>query len=95
MQLYSKIWCKIYTWCKNRARICLRIWFSEKDFYDGCRKRWFYTSKIETFNQRIYFAKFEIVDKKIPQKIFEIMKPAEGISLDIKGDINIEKNIEV
>ena len=41
------------------------------------------------------FAKFEIVDKKIPQKIFEIMKPAEGISLDIKGDINIEKNIEV
>ena len=40
-------------------------------------------------------AKFEIVDKKIPQKLFEIMKPAEGISLDIKGDINIEKNIEV
>ena len=39
--------------------------------------------------------KFEIVDKKIPQKILKIIKPVEGISSDKKIDITIEKNIEV
>ena len=37
------------------------------------------------------YVKFEIVDKKIRQKILEIIKPAKVISSDKKRDINIEK----
>ena len=38
--------------------------------------------------------KLEMVNKKIPQKIQKIIKPADGISSDKKRDINIGKNIK-
>lgn len=40
------------------------------------------------------YVKFEIVDKKIRQKILEIIKPAKVLSSDKKRDIDIEKNVE-